>query len=68
VIDGQAKLLDDELEAWSSRPLGEIHYLIVDARYENVREGGVVRDTAVCSVSPARCPRPRFIGGLSWKV
>ena len=48
-VSRAAKLLDDELEAWRTRPLGEIRYLIVDARYEKVREGGVVRDAAVLS-------------------
>jgi len=38
------KLLDEELEAWRNRPLGEIRYLFIDARYEKVRMGGVVRD------------------------
>ena len=78
-VSRAAKLLDDELEAWRTRPLGEIRYLIVDARYEKVREGGVVPEmppccrpsasgrmsAAVCSASPAPCPK---IGGLSWKV
>tara|TARA_R110000823_G_scaffold314752_1_gene444561 strand:- start:57 stop:1229 length:1173 start_codon:yes stop_codon:yes gene_type:complete len=48
-VSRAAKLLDDELEAWRTRPLGEIRYLIVDARYEKVRDGGVVRDAAVLS-------------------
>ncbi len=34
--------------AWRNRPLGEIRYLLLDARYEKVREGGVVR-TPPCS-------------------
>lgn len=42
-----AKLLDDELEAWRTRPLGEVRYLILDARYEKVRHGGSVVDCAV---------------------
>ena len=33
-VSRAAKLLDDELEAWRSRPLGEIRYLILDARSE----------------------------------
>ena len=48
-VSRAAKLLDEELEAWRNRPLGEIGYLIVDARYEKVRLGGVVRDAAVLS-------------------
>ncbi len=40
-------LLDDELEAWRTRPLGRTPYLILDARYEKVRHGGSVIDCAV---------------------
>lgn len=39
--------LDQELEKWRTRPLGEIKYLILDARYEKIREGGCVVDCAV---------------------
>ncbi|HVH01786.1 MAG TPA: transposase, partial [Amaricoccus sp.] len=39
-ISRAAKLLDDELEAWRNRPLGEIRYMILDARYEKMRHGG----------------------------
>jgi len=46
-VSRAAKLLDEELEAWRSRPIGEIRYLILDARYEKVRHGGSVRDCAV---------------------
>ena len=44
-----AKLLDEELEAWRTRPLGQITCLVLDARYEKVRQGGIVRDAAVLS-------------------
>ena len=43
-VSRAAALLDEELAAWRSRPLGEIHYLFLDARYEKLRDGGVVRD------------------------
>lgn len=39
--------LDATLQEWRERPLGEIAYLYVDARYEKVREAGQVRDAAV---------------------
>ncbi len=42
-----AELLDDELQAWRSRPLGKLAYLVLDARYEKVRHGGSVVDCAV---------------------
>jgi putative transposase len=40
--------LDEELAQFADRRLGEAYpYLIVDARYERVREGGVIRSHAV---------------------
>ena len=39
--------LDQEIEAWRTRPLGEFTHLMVDARYEKVRYSGTVRDLAV---------------------
>jgi len=42
------KRLDESLEAFARRPLAEpFPYLILDARYEKVREGGVVMSQAV---------------------
>ena len=39
--------LDQVLQEWRERPLGEIPYLYLDARYEKVRQSGQVRDAAV---------------------
>ena len=41
------KALDEALKEWRSRPLGEFSYLIIDARYENVRYGGQVKKLAI---------------------
>jgi putative transposase len=42
------KRLDESLRAFAERPLGEpFPYLILDARYEKVREGGIVSSQAV---------------------
>ncbi len=46
-VSRAAQALDEELEKWRSRPLGETPYLILDARYEKVRHGGQVRSCAV---------------------
>ena len=46
-VSRAAKLLDEELETWRNRPLDQVEYLIVDARYEKVRVAGSVRDCAV---------------------
>ena len=39
--------LDEQLEAWRTRPLGRSRYLWLDAHYEKVRQDGQVRDAAV---------------------
>jgi putative transposase len=46
-VSRAAAALDGELEKWRSRPIGETPYLILDARYENIRHGGQVRSCAV---------------------
>ncbi len=46
-VSRAAKLLDEELETWRDRPLSQVEYLILDARYEKVRVDGSVRDCAV---------------------
>ena len=46
-VSRAAAALDEELEKWRSRPLGETPYLILDARYEKVRHGGQVVPCAV---------------------
>lgn len=35
-----AAVLDDTQQAWRNRPLDEILYLFLDARYEKVRQEG----------------------------
>lgn len=47
-----AGLLDEELEKWRNRPLAHCPYLVLDARYENVRMDGTVRS---CEGAPAVC-------------
>lgn len=42
-----ARLLDEEISQWNSRPLAEVPYLVLDARYEKVRHGGSVVCCAV---------------------
>ena len=41
-VSRATKLLDDELTAWRKRPLGKVQYLLLDARYEKVRQAGAV--------------------------
>jgi putative transposase len=64
-VSRAAKLLDDELEAWRTRTLGEVKYLILDARYEKMRHGGVVRDAAVLSAIGIGADERRRVLGVS---
>jgi len=57
--------LDEVLEEWRERLLGEITYLYVDARYEKVREAGQVRDAAVLVASGITPEGERQILGVS---
>ncbi len=46
-VSRASKEMDQELEKWRQRPLGKMCYLILDARYEKVRQNGCVVDSAV---------------------
>lgn len=46
-VSRAAQLLDEELTAWRQRPIAEMPYLVLDARYEKVRHGGSVVSCAV---------------------
>ena len=55
-VSRAAAQMDDELEKWRQRPLGEYPYLFLDAYYEQVREDGQVRHLAILiaiAVTPA---------------
>lgn len=58
-------LLDKELEKWRTRALGAIKYLILDARYEKVRESGCVRDCAVLIAIGVDAEGRRSVLGVS---
>lgn len=50
-VSRAAKLLDEAIARWRTRPLGETPYLLVDARYEKVRmEGSVVSASVLIAV------------------
>jgi len=57
--------LDETLEAWRNRSLGEIRYLFLDARYEKVRQDGQVRDAAVLMAVGVAADGRRQIAGVS---
>ncbi len=64
-VSRATKLLDEALEAWRNRPLGEIRYLYLDAHYEKVREQGQIRDAAVLIASGVNLAGKREILGVS---
>ena len=64
-VSRATKLLDEELAAWRNRPLDQMKYLILDARYEKARHDGVVRDVAVLSAIGVGLDERRHVLGLS---
>ncbi len=60
-----SKELDKELESWRNRPLGSVPYLILDARYEKIRQDGSVRSCAVFIASGVQDSGKRSILGVS---
>jgi len=64
-VSRAAASLDEVLQQWRERPLGEITYLYVDARYEKVREAGQVRDAAVLVASGITPAGERQVLGVS---
>jgi transposase-like protein len=60
-----AALLDAELQKWRDRPLGSFAYLIIDARYEKVRQDGQVLDCAVLIAMGVRPDGKRVVLGVS---
>lgn len=64
-VSRAAELLDEMLETWRGRELGEIVYLILDARYEKVRLAGKVQDAAILLASGVKKDGKRVILGIS---
>src|SRR5579883_2273729 len=64
-VSQAARLLDDELEAWRKRPLGEIPFLLLDARYEKIRHGGSVVSCAVLIAVGITLEGRRMVLGVS---
>jgi len=64
-VSRAAEQLDETLEAWRTRPLGEVAYLYLDARYEKVRQAGRVQDAAILIASGVKKDGKRSILGVS---
>ena len=64
-VSRAAAELDTVLEAWRERPLGQMHDLILDARYVKVRQNGVVQDAAVLIAIGVGLDGKRQVVGVS---
>lgn len=64
-VSQAAAQLDEKLEAWRNSELGEIVYLLLDARYEKVRQDGRIRDVAVLIASGVDREGRRKVLGVS---
>ena len=64
-VSQAAQALDTTLEAWRQRPLAECPYLFLDARYEKVRQGGIVQDAAVLIAVGVDAQGERQVLGVS---
>jgi len=64
-VSRATELLDDELEKWRHRPLGHTPFLLLDARYENVRHGGSVVSCAVLIATGITLEGQRSVLGVS---
>ena len=64
-VSRAAQLLDEELEKWRNRPLGEVPYLVLDAHYEKVRSSGSVVSCAVLTAVGIDPDGRRSILGVS---
>ena len=59
------KQLDEILDKWRNRQLGSCQYLYLDARYEKVRNGGVIVDCAVLIAVGVNADGHRDVIGVS---
>jgi len=64
-VSRAAEELDQQLEAWRNRAIGEVRYLILDARYEKVRHGGAVVPCALLTAIGIRPDGKRAVLGCS---
>lgn len=64
-VSRAAALLDETLEAWRKRPLGEIVYLYLDAQYQRVRQDGQMRDAAILIATGVDRAGKRTLLGVS---
>ena len=64
-VSACAQLLDAELQKWRERALGDFPYLLLDARYEKVRQNGQLLDCAVLVAMGVGSDGKRALLGVS---
>jgi transposase-like protein len=64
-VSRAAEQLDAGLAAWRERPLGETPYVLLDARYERIRESGRLIDCAVLVAVGITADGKRRVLGVS---
>ncbi|HIP82995.1 MAG TPA: IS256 family transposase [Desulfocapsa sulfexigens] len=64
-VSRASKDLDEQLDMWRKRPLGAYPYVYLDARYENVRNGGVVTNCAALIAIGVSATGHRQVIGVS---
>jgi putative transposase len=64
-VSRAAAELDEQLDAWRNRPIGEITYLVLDARYEKIRHDGAVRPCALLTAIGIGTDGKRSVLGCS---
>jgi transposase-like protein len=64
-VSRAAAAIDEQLDAWRNRPIGEITYLILDARYEKARHDGAIRSCALLTAIGIDTDGKRSVLGCS---
>jgi len=64
-VSRAVRLLDEEFQKWRERSLGEIVYLLLDARYEKVRVAGTVVSCALLIAIGITAEGQRTVLGVS---
>lgn len=67
-VSRASQILDDQLQAWRERSLGSYPFIYLDARYEKVRQGGVVKSSAVLVAIGVNQNGCREVLGVSVKI
>jgi putative transposase len=64
-VSRAAIALDESLQAWRNRPVGEMIYLYLDALYEKIRQDGQIRDAAILIAAGVDRAGKRHLLGVS---